>query len=112
MTDIINIAIDFTKFPGGRYPQDGEGNGTSFREKFLLPVLKANKTAEVILDGALGYPSSFLEEAFGGLVRTDGYSPEKVLATFTFIAKQPGFQRFVKLIESYVRGAVVTPSVA
>ena len=103
----INIAKDYTPYPGGRYPEDGKGNGTTFRKNFLMPILDSNEHAEVILDGAMGYPSSFLEEAFGGLVRAEGYEPEKVLRSFTFIATQPGFGRFVEMIETYVRAAIV-----
>jgi hypothetical protein len=32
----------------------------------------------LVLDGTLGYGSSFLEEAFGGLVRERGYKPEQL----------------------------------
>jgi hypothetical protein len=105
MTRTINIAVDYTPFPGGRYPVDGDGNGTTFRELFLEPVLKSGDNATIVLDGAEGYPSSFLEEAFGGLVREKGYTAELVLRSFKFVAEQPGFARFVTLIEQFVRDA-------
>jgi len=101
----INIARDYTRYPGGRYPEDGAGNGTTFREKFLLPVLKQGDVAEIVLDGAAGYPSSFLDEAFAGLVRDEGYTPEQVLNSFRFVATQPGFRRFIGLVEEFVRTA-------
>lgn len=101
----IEIAKQYTRFPGGRYPEDGEGNGTTFRVKFLLPIIQAGDTAEVVLDGAAGYPSSFLDEAFAGLVREEGFTPDQVLKTFRFVADQPGFKRFVSLIDSFVRSA-------
>ena len=65
----IAVAKDFTKFPGGRYPRHGEGNGQDFREKFLLPHLSKGKKVEVVFDTAAGFAASFLEEAFGGLIR-------------------------------------------
>ena len=65
----IAVAKDFNKFPGGRYPKHGEGNGQEFREKFLLPHLSKGKKVEVVFDDAAGFPASFLEEAFGGLIR-------------------------------------------
>lgn len=105
MANVIHIARDFTAFPRGRTPADGKGNGTTFREQFLLPVLKKGACAEVILDGAYGYPVSFLEEAFGGLVEKEGYSPDEVLGTFTLVANQLGYRRLVMLIESIVREA-------
>ncbi len=105
MMTSINIARDYSPYPGGRYPEDGAGNGSTFRDEFLLPVLRSGQHAEVILDGAAGYPSSFLDEAFGGLVRNYGFTPEQVLAAFKLVARQPGFARFVPLIESFVRSA-------
>ncbi len=104
MNQTINIAEDFSQHPGGRYPEDGKGNGTIFREKFLVPAIKSGEKAEIILDGARGYPSSFLEEAFGGLVR-EGYSAEQVESTFEFIAKESGYPRFIALIREYIRMA-------
>lgn len=98
---LIRIAEDFSRLPGGRYPQDGDGNGTTFREKFLVPVLKSHGTARIILDGTRGYPSSFLEEAFGGLVRA-GYDPDRIKKSFSFVAEQPGFARFIGLIEEHI----------
>ena len=105
MTKTINIAEDFSRYPGGRYPSDGSGNGTDFRNKFLVPVLRACERAEIILDGAAGYPSAFLDEAFAGLVRKDGFSPEQVLATFMLVTNEPGFDRFAEMTDRYVRQA-------
>ena len=59
----------------------------------------------VVLDGAAGYPSSFLEEAFGGLVREDGFSAHDVLEKFVFVANDPGFARYIDLIKQYVQQA-------
>ena len=105
MTNVINIARDFTAFPRGRTPADGKGNGTTFREQFLLPVLKQGARAKVILDGAHGYPASFLEEAFGGLVEKEGYTSDEVLGTFTLVAEQLGYSTVAIMIESIVREA-------
>lgn len=105
MNTIINIAQQYTRFPGGRYPEDGDGNGTDFRERFLLPILAQHQHATIILDGAAGYPSSFLDEAFAGLVRKHGYSAKQVLAAFTFVADQPNLKPFVEMIKRYVSQA-------
>ena len=69
---IIYIAKDYSETPAGRYKTDGNFSGERFREEFLYPALKENELVEVNLDEALGYGSSFLEEAFGGLIREDG----------------------------------------
>lgn len=68
-TKTINIARDFSRYPAGRFPSDGPFNGQLFRENFLKPALHENDVIAVELDGTRGYGSSFLEEAFGGLVR-------------------------------------------
>jgi len=40
----------------------------------LIPALEQNEEVLVELDGVVGYGSSFLEEAFGGLVRSSKFS--------------------------------------
>lgn len=66
----INIARQFGRYPAGRYYTDGKYSGERFREEFLLPALKAGGDVVVELDGVRGYGSSFLEEVFGGAVRS------------------------------------------
>lgn len=75
----VNIAKDFTRFPAGRYKVNGDTSGEAFREKFLEPALKAGEHVTVNFDGTVGYGSSFLEEAFGGLVRKLKLTSEYVL---------------------------------
>jgi hypothetical protein len=64
----ISIAQDFSVYPGGRLRADGDFSGEAFREDWLLPNF-GQEPLEVDLDGTRGFDSSFLEEAFGGLVR-------------------------------------------
>jgi len=66
---MIYIATEFSETPAGRYRVDGPFSGQRFREEVLLPALQENDSVEVNLDGVVGFGSSFLEEAFGGLVR-------------------------------------------
>ncbi len=69
----LKIAKDFSRIPGTRYPDEGNYSGEDFREKFLYPKLREamrnNEKLIVDLDGTAGIGTSFLEEAFGGLVR-------------------------------------------
>ena len=65
---IINVK-DFSKYPGPRYIRLGDFSGEEFRNNILIPALKQNDEVTVNFDGVYGYGSSFLEEAFGGLVR-------------------------------------------
>lgn len=65
----LNIAANFSREPAGRYRSDGPHSGEVFREDYLIPALKSSSAVEVVFDGTEGYGSSFLEEAFGGLLR-------------------------------------------
>lgn len=105
MTKTIDIAKDFSRFPSGRYPEHGEGNATAFREKFLVPILENDDSAIVILDGVVGYPASFLDEAFAGLIKKEGYPAKKVLDSFEFRATEPGFILFEHAINEYLDSA-------
>ena len=78
MTQSVSIASSFSKFPAGRYKSDGPNSGERFRDDILWPVLKAKTQVLLSLDGTLGYGSSFLEEAFGGLVRIHGLTPSQL----------------------------------
>lgn len=86
----INIASEFSPFPAGRYISDGPFSGEKFREGILIPALKANSKVCVIFDGAFGYGSSFLEEAFGGLVRL-GINKDELLKKLVFVSKEDPF---------------------
>lgn len=82
----INVAKDFSRYPAGRYEDDGPYSGAIFRKNFLVPAMDDGSKFNVELDGVRGYGSSFLEEAFGGLVRL-GYESSKILDTFKLISK-------------------------
>lgn len=69
MTQVIKVAEAYSRTPGGRFVTDGPYSGERFRDDFLAPALKRHSSVEVDLTGVFGYGSSFLEEAFGGLVR-------------------------------------------
>jgi hypothetical protein len=66
---LINIARQFSKTPAGRYYADGPDSGERFRDEYLEPALRCGDQVAVEIDGTHGYSSSFLEEAFGGIVR-------------------------------------------
>ena len=69
----IKISRDFSMTPGARYREEGEYSGQEFRDEILIPQYKAavesGQKLIIDLDGCYGYATSFLEEAFGGLVR-------------------------------------------
>ena len=68
MSKMINVK-DFSKYPGPWYSHLGSFSGEEFRDEFLIPAINEYEFIGVNLDGVFGYGSSFLEEAFGGLVR-------------------------------------------
>jgi hypothetical protein len=76
---VISIAQQFSRTPAGRYIADGPKSGEAFRNILLAPSLRNNAKVVVDLNGALGFGSSFLEEAFGGLVR-QGFSADELKA--------------------------------
>ena len=90
----INIAKDFSVFPGGRYPSDGKYSGEEFRNEYLIPKLyslKENELLTIELDGTRGYGSSFLEESFGGLVR-NGFNKSYLHKKIELITNRSGLK--------------------
>ena len=70
---LIKIATDFSENPGGRYIEEGDFSGELFRDTVLYPkykqALEKGETLTIDFDGCFGFGTSFLEEAFGGMVR-------------------------------------------
>lgn len=97
----INIANQFSPFPGGRYISDGEYSGEEFRTRFLVPALKAREKIVLELDGTRGYGSSFLEEVFGGLVRL-GYTKEFIRESIQLVTAR---ESLIKEILEYIEHA-------
>jgi len=104
----IKIASVFADTPGARHKTDGPFSGQDFRERILRPRFDALKPGEKLLidfDGAFGYPTSFLEEAFGGLARELG-NVQDVLTKLEFKSDdEPHLIKEVKgLIENAIQG--------
>lgn len=98
----IHFAKDFTRTPGGRHKAGGPWSAEEFREKHLDPIFGDPFNADPVhidLDGAFGYASSFLEEAFGGLVRQYGY--DKVAPRITLKCKDE--PRLIDRIQRFMR---------
>ena len=87
----INIAHDYSETPGARYISDGPFSGEEFRDKLLEPrylnCLSLGIKLIIDFDGGYGYPITFLEEAFGGLVRK-GYSGIDLLNNTIFVSNE------------------------
>jgi hypothetical protein len=73
----LAVATEFSRWPGGRYRRQGPHSAEELRKLMigrLADAVLAGEQLEVDLDGSAGYAASFLEEAFGGLVREVGTS--------------------------------------
>lgn len=82
-TIILEVAKEFSPTPGFRTKEEGPYPADEFRDKYLYPKLKdaidKNDSLLVDLDGSAGYGTSFLEEAFGGLIRECGLSYQDIM---------------------------------
>lgn len=91
----IKIVSDFSPTPGPRYEHEGKNSGEIFRKKILFPeVSKAileNQPFTVDLDGTAGYGTSFLEEAFGGLIRINGLDYHKIIELMSIITEEEDY---------------------
>jgi len=101
----ISIAKDFSATPGGRFNRDGPFSGEAFRERILLPALARGDHVVVELDEVAGLPASFLEEAFGGLVRRSGLPAVSVLARVDVRTRQLALMPYVALVKRYMAEA-------
>lgn len=76
-------------------PDDGPFSGARFRNEWLIPILTEGEKAIIEMDGTRGYGSSFLEEAFGGLIR-QGYTQDQVQSAFELHSSDPSIIEEVK----------------
>lgn len=103
----INIIEEYTDTPGARHIDDGPFSGEDFRETLLIPkFIEAKEKKEKLminLDGGYGYPTSFLEESFGGLARI--YGSKAVLDIIEFISEDE--PAIIDEIKNYIKQAKV-----
>lgn len=98
----VNIAKDFTRFPSGRFKKNGDTSGEAFRERFLESQIQQGEIISIELDGTIGYGSSFLEEAFGGLVRKLKLTPDQIQKQIKLISEDPSL---IEEIKTYIEDA-------
>ena len=94
----LSIAKDFSRFPAGRYDSDGPHSGQRFR-RVLSNALRTSGSVMVLLDGTMGYGSSFLEECFGGLVREEKFSASELHERLSLSASD---QSLIDEVWSYI----------
>lgn len=98
----VNIAKDFTRFPSGRFKKNGDTSGEGFREQFLEEHIHKGEEITVELDGTIGYGSSFLEEAFGGLVRALQIRADELRMKLHLVSSDPSL---LEEINGYIEDA-------
>lgn len=103
---VLDIAREFSPYPAGRYPSDGPFSGERFRSQLLQPLfLQCRKSGDkllVELDGTAGYGSSFLEESFGGLVRSTQLDAAALMNVLEFASEDDSL---IAEVTEYIRDA-------
>jgi len=99
----ISVARMFSRTPGPRYEWQGPWSGEQFRRQHLESALKEAERLVIDLDGTRGYGSSFLDEAFGGLVREGVMTAKDLWKRLSFISAEDS--SYPKEIETSIFGA-------
>jgi hypothetical protein len=96
--------IDFSPTPFGRYRTDGPESGEAFREDVLIPALEKHSQVRLDVDGVAGLPSSFWEEAIGGLIRR-GQDVATIRQQLEVVTTERDLQSYVRLAWRYLSEA-------
>lgn len=104
----ITVGIDFAKTPIGRYREDGPYSGQVFREDILIPALKENDKVIIDLSGVEGYGSSFLEEVFGGLIRSREGADADLKDKLQIVSSDPAMSIYVDFAKEYMQAAIMS----
>lgn len=106
-TKEILLVKDFNEKPYGRYRTDPPDcrltSGETFRQEHLAPALKKFDKVIVDLSGYNRYGRSFLDEAFGGLIREEGFTSTELEEKLTY--KHDLVDRILKVIDDRIAAA-------
>jgi len=77
----IDLAKDFSPYPGGRFKRNGPFSGEEFRERILVPALRRASAAHdhvlvTLSEPLAGLPGPFADEAFGSLITRHQYKAD------------------------------------
>lgn len=103
------------EFPGGRFRKEGPNSGEEFRDDHLVPAIKDDQhydRVQVVFDGVAGFGSSFLDEAFGGLVRKHQLSRECLGARLDISAGEDDLKDYVDKAQEYIEQALLAAGAA
>jgi hypothetical protein len=103
---VLNIGKQFSVEPAGRYITDGQFSGELFRESLLkdsITELADGARLIVVLDDGVGaYSSTWLREAFGGLVATNFASKNELKHCLEFQYEDEDFEFYEAMIWEYI----------
>lgn len=106
------MVADFSTYPIGRDDDDSDFNGAKFRRDWLVPALRhaieVNGKLHVSFRGVLSFGSSFLEEAFAGLISKEGFAKEIVQRTLVIDVDAGDPDRYDGIIYRLIKEAVPT----
>ena len=106
----ITVAKDFSPVPIGRYLTDGKDSGEAFLKEHLLPKFEEAEakgdSLQIDFTGMRALSSSFLEEAFGGLVRTTKKEPEIILGRIKFAPEGTHLDEYIENVKEFIQEAV------
>ncbi|MDO5059207.1 MAG: STAS-like domain-containing protein [Neisseria sp.] len=100
---VLSVAKDFSRFPAGRRIADGPYSGEVFLQEKLLPQLQKEDKLRIVLDGTIGYGSSFLDGAFGGLVRLKQWPLPVLMQKIELVSEEE--PNLIAEIHGYMRDA-------
>jgi len=107
MMTTVEVAQAFSKTPGGRFARLGPYSGEQFRMELEEILLRTRPDiVSVVLDGTEGYGSSFLEEAFGGLVRSGVIPSDELKRRVKIVARTSLFQPYADEAKNYFDDAL------
>lgn len=106
----VDVARDFSDTPGGRYRKYGPHSGEEFRQNVLAPrfrqALEHGESLRVRIDRVKrSYQVSFLDEAFAGLVRDEGFSKFDVSSYLVIVSDTARFEKYKELAKRYISEA-------
>jgi hypothetical protein len=105
----IDIATAFSAYPAGRDDNDGPYNGQKFQREILIESMKRatdqNVKVIVSLNGLRSCGSSFLEEAFGGLIRDGHFKKRQVEKSLEVVYSSQRLKRWNDAIYRYIKEA-------
>lgn len=106
---VIDIGRDFSMTPGARYRRHGAYSGEEFRAMLASKLREAvaNDYKLVVLIDTVkrSYLSSFLDEAFGGLIRDEHFDKSEVRQHLEIRSALPRFAKYKAMAEKYMLDA-------